>query len=138
MAVRQPVRTAASAVALVGAVLGPVCLLAFPGPGSWTAADLKGAWVILPGLAFLASPFLAFLLAARLSTTRAGAALVLALALAALLFGGLVYGDAVRRKNFLLLLLFVGVPMVQWLMALPALVAALVLRRRKPPVTTAR
>ena len=74
----------------------------------------------------------AFLLAARLARTRAGASVVAALALVALLFGALIYGDAVLRKDFVLLFLFAGVPTVQWLMALPAVVAALVLRPKKP------
>lgn len=129
---RNPARTVASAIAVVGALLGPVCLLAFPGLGSWSADDLPGAWVLLPALLFVASPFAAFLLAARLSRTTAGAAVVAALALVALLFGALIYGDAVLRKDFVLLLLFAGVPTVQWLMALPAVVAALVLRPKKP------
>lgn len=129
---RNPARAAATAIAIVGALLGPICLLAFPGLGTWSADDLPGAWVLLPTLLFVASPFAAFLLAARLSRTKAGAAVVAALALVALLFGGLIYGDAVIRKSFVLLLLFAGVPTVQWLMALPALVAALVLRPKKP------
>lgn len=129
---RNPARAAATAIAIVGALFGPICLLAFPGLGTWSADDLPGAWVLLPTLLFVASPFAAFLLAARLSRTKAGAAVVAALALVALLFGGLIYGDAVIRKSFVLLLLFAGVPTVQWLMALPAVVAALVLRRRKP------
>ncbi len=129
---RNPARTVATGIAVVGALFGPICLLAFPGLGSWTAEDLPAAWVLLPALLFVASPFAAFLLAARLSRTTAGAAVVAALALVALLFGALIYGDAVLRKNFVLLLLFAGVPTVQWLMALPAVVAALVLRRRTP------
>ena len=129
---RNPVRTAATAISVVGAVLGPLGLVAFPGLASWRAEDLSGAGILIPALVFLASPFAAFLLAARLARTRAGAAVVATLALLATLFGALVYGDAVLRKNFVLLLLFAGVPMVQWLMALPALVAALVLRGRNP------
>jgi hypothetical protein len=128
---RNPARTVATGIAVVGALFGPICLLAFPGLGSWTAEDLPAAWVLLPALLFVASPFAAFLLAARLSRTTAGAAVVAALALVALLFGALIYGDAVLRKSFVLLLLFAGVPMVQWLMALPAVVAALVLRPKK-------
>lgn len=128
---RNPARTAATAIAVVGALFGPICLLAFPGLGAWSADDLPGAWVLLPALLFVASPFAAFLLAARLSRTTAGAAVVAALGLVALLFGALIYGDAVLRKDFVLLLLFAGVPTVQWLMALPAVVAALVLRPRK-------
>lgn len=128
---RNPARSVATAIAIVGALFGPLCLLAFPGLGSWTTEDLPGARVLLPALFFVTSPFAAFLLAARLSRTTAGAAVVAALALVALLFGALIYGDAVLRKSFVLLLLFVGVPMVQWLMALPAIVGALVLRRRK-------
>ena len=128
---RNPARTVATAIAVVGALLGPVCLLAFPGLGSWSAEDLPGAWVLLPALLFVASPFAAFLLAARLARTTAGAAVVAALALVALLFGALIYGDAVLRKDFVLLLLFAGVPTVQWLMAFPAVVAALVLRPKK-------
>jgi len=129
---RTRLRTVATGLAVVGALFGPVCLLAFPGPGSWSADDLPGAWVLLPALLFVASPFAAFLVAARLARTTAGAAVVAALALVALLFGALIYGDAVLRKDFVLLLLFAGVPTVQWLMALPAVVAALVLRPKKP------
>lgn len=129
---RNPARTVATGIAIVGALFGPACLLAFPGLGSWSADDLPGAWVLLPALLFLASPFAAFLLAARLSRTTAGAAVVAALALVALLFGGLIYGDAVVRKSFVPLLLFAGVPTVQWLMAIPAVVAALVLRPKEP------
>ncbi len=129
---RNPARSVATGIAVVGALFGPICLLAFPGLGSWSVEDLPGSWVLLPALLFVASPFAAFLLAARLSRTTAGAAVVAALALVALLFGALIYGDAVLRKNFVLLLLFAGVPTVQWLMALPAVVAALVLRRRTP------
>ena len=80
----------------------------------------------------MASPFAAFLLAARLSRTKAGAAVVAALALVAVLFGALFYVWAAVRKDFILLLASVGVPATQWLMALPAVVAALVLRRREP------
>lgn len=129
---RNPARTAATLLSIAGALFGPICLLAFPGLGSWSADELPDAKVLLPALLFVASPFAAFLLAARLSRTTAGAAVVAALALVAFLFGGLIYGDAALRKSFVLLLLFVGVPMVQWLVALPAVVAALVLRRRKP------
>ncbi len=128
----NPVRAAATAISAVGAVLGPLGLVAFPGLASWRAEDLSGAGWLIPALVFLASPFAAFLLAARLARTRAGAAVVAALALLAALFGALIYGDAVLKKNFVLLLLFAGVPMVQWLMALAALVAALVLRGRRP------
>ena len=39
--------------------------------------------------------------------------------------------DAALRKDFVLLLASVGVPAVQWLMAFPAVVAALVLRPKK-------
>jgi hypothetical protein len=127
-------RAAATAISAVGALLGPLCLLAFPGLTSWRPEDLPGAAVLVPALLFVASPFAAFLVAARLSRTTAGAGVVAALALVALLFGALIYGDAVLRKSFVLLLLFAGVPMVQWLMALPAVVAALVLRRRAPPL----
>ncbi|MCL4810249.1 MAG: hypothetical protein KJ062_21015, partial [Thermoanaerobaculia bacterium] len=79
----------------------------------------------------MASPFAAFLVAARLSRTKAGAAVVAALALVAVLFGALFYVDAALRKDFVLLLASVGVPAVQWLMALPAVVLALVLRPRR-------
>lgn len=129
---RNPARTVATTIAIVGALLGPVCLLAFPGLGSWSADDLPGAWVLLPALLFVASPFAAFLVAARLARTTAGASVVAALALVALLFGALIYGDTVLRKDFVLLLLFAGVPTVQWLMALPAVVAALALRPKRP------
>lgn len=129
---RNPVRTAATAISAVGAVLGPLGLVAFPGLTSWRAEDFAGAGILIPALVFLASPFAGFLLAARLSRTKAGAAVVAVLALVAALVGALIYGDAVVRKNFVLLLLFAGVPMLQWLMALPALVAALVLRGRRP------
>ena len=129
---RNLVRTAATVISAVGAVLGPLGLLAFPGLTSWRPEDLPGAGALIPALVFLASPFAGFLLAARLSRTKAGAAVVAVLALVAALVGALIYGDAVVRKNFVLLLLFAGVPMLQWLMALPALVAALVLRGRNP------
>ena len=84
----------------------------------------------------MASPFAAFLLAARLSKTKAGAGVVAALALVAVLFGALFYVDATLREDFVLLLASVGVPAVQWLMAFPAVVAALVLRPKK--TSTAR
>lgn len=132
---RSPVRIVAYAISAVGALSGPVSFLAFPGFGAWGREDLQGAGVLALAALIMASPFAAFLLAARLSRTTAGAAVVAALALVAVLFGALFYLDAALRKDFVLLLASVGVPAVQWLMALPALVAALVLRRRKPAVT---
>jgi hypothetical protein len=57
---------------------------------------------------------------------------VAALAFAAVLFGALFYVDAALRKDLVLLLASIGVPAVQWLMAMPAVVAALVLRPKKP------
>jgi len=128
---RTPVRTVAYAVSAAGALVGPVSFLAFPGIGTWKSEDLQGAWVLLLAALFMASPFAGFLLAARLSRTRAGAAVVAALALVAVLFGALFYVDAALRKDFVLLLVSVGVPAVQWLMAIPAVVAALVLRPKK-------
>jgi len=112
--------------------MGPVSYLSFPGFGSWKGEDLQGAWVLLLASLVMASPFAAFLLAARLSRTTAGAAVVAALALVAVLFGALFYVWAAFRKDFILLLASVGVPATQWLMALPAVVAALVLRPKKP------
>lgn len=127
---RSPARTVATGIAIVGALTGPVSFLAFPGFGTWTNEDLPGVGVLALAALFMASPFMAFLLAARLAKTTAGAAVVAALALVAALFGGLIHVDAALRKDFVLLLVSVGVPGVQWLMALPALVAALVPRRR--------
>ncbi len=128
---RNPVRTVAYAISAVGALIGPASFLAFPGFGAWGREDLQGAGVLVLAALFMASPFAVFLLAARLSKTRAGAAVVAALALVALLFGALFYVDAALRKDFVLLLASVGVPAVQWLMAFPAVVAALVLRPKK-------
>ena len=128
---RNPARTVATVIAIVGALTGPVSFLSFPGFGAWKGEDLQGAWVLLLASLFMASPFAAFLLAARLSKTRAGAAVVAALALVAVLFGALIYVDAALRKDFVLLVVSVGVPGVQWLMALPAVVAALVLRPKR-------
>ena len=128
---RNPARTVATVIAIVGALTGPVSFLSFPGFGAWKGEDLQGAWVLLLASLFMASPFAAFLVAARLSRTKAGAAVVAALALVAVLFGALFYVDAALRKDFVLLLASVGVPAVQWLMALPAVVAALVLRPKK-------
>ncbi len=128
---RNPARIAACAISVVGALMGPVSFLSFPGFGAWKGEDLQGAWVLLLASLFMASPFAAFLVAARLSRTKAGAAVVAALALVAVLFGALFYVDAALRKDFVLLLASVGVPAVQWLMALPAVVAALVLRPKK-------
>lgn len=128
---RNPARTAAMVIAIVGALTGPVSFLAFPGFGAWTSEDLQGAGVLALAALVMASPFAAFLLAARLSKTRAGAAVVAALALVAVLIGALFYVDAALRKDLVLLLASVGVPAVQWLMALPAVVAALVLRPKK-------
>ncbi len=130
--VRNPVRTVATGLAVVGALTGPVSFLAFPGFGAWKGEDLQGAWVLALAALVMASPFVAFLAAARLSRTKAGAAVVAALALVAVLFGALFYVDAALRKDFVLLVASVGVPAVQWLMALPAVVAALVLRPKKP------
>ena len=79
----------------------------------------------------MASPFAAFLLAARLSKTNAAAAVVASLALVAVVLGLLFYVWAAIGKDFLILLASVGVPGIQWLMALPAVVAALVLRPKK-------
>ncbi len=129
---RNPARAVAALVAIVGALTGPVSFLAFPGFGAWGRDDLASAWVLVPAMLFMASPFAAFLLAARLSRTTAGSAVVAALALVAVLFGALFYVDAALRKDFVLLLASVGVPAAQWLMALPAVVAALVLRTRRP------
>ena len=128
---RNPARTVATVIAIVGALTGPVSFLSFPGFGAWRSEDLQGAWVLVLASLFMASPFAAFLLAARLSKTRAGAAVVAALALVAVLFGALIYVDAALRKDFVLLVVSVGVPGVQWLMALPAVVAALVLRPKR-------
>jgi len=128
---RNPVRTVAYAISAVGALIGPASCLAFPGFGAWGHEDLQGAGVLVLAALFMASPFAVFLLAARLSKTRAGAAVVASLALVALLFGALFYVDAALRKDFVLLLASVGVPAVQWLMAFPAVVAALVLRPKK-------
>lgn len=128
---RNAARTAATAIAVVGALTGPVSLLAFPGFGAWRGEDLQGVGVLALASLVMASPFAAFLLAARLAKTKAGAAVVAALALVAVLFGALIYVDAALRKDFVLLLVSVGVPGVQWLMALPAVVAALVLGRRR-------
>ncbi len=128
---RNPVRVAAYAISAVGALTGPVSYLSFPGFGAWKGEDLQGAWVLLLACLFMASPFAAFLLAARLSRTKAGAAVVAALALVAVLFGALFYVWAALRKDLILLLASVGVPGTQWLMALPAVVAALVLRPRR-------
>ncbi|MBK6404672.1 MAG: hypothetical protein IPF66_06335 [Holophagales bacterium] len=128
---RNPARTVATVIAIVGALTGPVSFLSFPGFGAWKGEDLQGAWVLVLASLFMASPFAAFLLAARLSKTRAGAAVVAALALVAVLFGALIYVDAALRKDFVLLVVSVGVPGVQWLMALPAVVAALVLRPKR-------
>ena len=131
---RTPIRTAATVISAVGALMGPISFLAFPGFGSWTSEDLPAAGVLALAALFMASPFAAFLLAARLSKTKAGAAVVAALALVAVLFGALFYVDAALRKDFVLLLASVGVPAVQWLMAFPAVVAALVLRPTKASV----
>ncbi|MBK9374967.1 MAG: hypothetical protein IPN03_14890 [Holophagales bacterium] len=128
---RNPARTVATVIAIVGALTGPVSFLSFPGFGAWKGEDLQGAWVLLLASLFMASPFAPFLLAARLSKTKAGAAVVAALALVAVLFGALIYVDAALRKDFVLLVVSVGVPGVQWLMALPAVVAALVLRPKR-------
>ena len=133
---RNPARTVATVIAIVGALTGPVSFLAFPSFGTWTSEDLPGAGVVALAALFMASPFAAFLFAARLSKTRVGAAVVAALALVAVLFGALFYVDAALRKDFVLLLASVGVPAVQWLMAFPAVVAALVLRPKK--TSTAR
>ena len=129
---RDPVKVAAYVVSAFGALLGPFCLLAFPGFGAWTGSIVKDVWAVVPAMLILASPFAAFLLAARLARTRAGAAVVLARGVVATLFGALIYIDAVVRKNVFLLLAFVGIPAVQWLLALPAIVGALVLRPKKP------
>ncbi len=128
---RTPIRAVAYVISAVGALVGPVSFLAFPGFGAWGSQDLEGAGVLALAALLMASPFAAFLLAARLSKTKTGAAVVAALALVAVLFGALFYADAALRKDFVLLLASVGVPTVQWLMALPAVVAALVLRPRK-------
>ncbi len=124
-------RVVAYALSAVGALVGPFSLLAFPGFGAWGREDLQGAGVLAIAALIMASPFAAFLVAARLSRTKAGAAVVAALALVAVLFGALFYVDAALRKDFVLLLASVGVPAVQWLMALPAVVLALVLRPRR-------
>lgn len=133
---RDPVKVAAYVVSAFGALLGPFCLFAFPGLGAWTGTTVKDAWVVVPAMLILASPFAAFFLAAHLARTRAGAAVVLAFGVVATLFGALIYVDAVVRKNVFLLLAFVGIPAVQWLMALPAVVGALVLRPKKPAVAS--
>ena len=129
---RNPARIVAYVISAVGALMGPVSFLSIPGFGAWTGEDLQGAWVLALASLLMASPFAAFLLAARLSKTPAAALVVAALALVAVLFGALFYVWAAIRKDFLLLLASVGVPGTQWLMALPAVVAALVLRPKKP------
>ncbi|HPA50275.1 MAG TPA: hypothetical protein PLP50_01625 [Thermoanaerobaculia bacterium] len=128
---RNPARIVAYVTSAVGALTGPVSFLAFPGFGVWTTEDLPGAGVVALAALVMASPFAAFLLAARLSKSRTGAAVVAALALVAVLFGALYYVWAAVEKNVLILLASVGVPAVQWLMALPAVVAALVLRPKR-------
>lgn len=129
---RNPARVVAYVISAVGALMGPVSYLSVPGFGAFTGEDLQGAWVLALASLLMASPFAAFLLAARLSKTPAAAWVVAALALVAVLFGALFYVWAAIRKDFLLLLASVGVPGTQWLMALPAVVAALALRPKKP------
>ncbi len=128
---RNPARIAAYAISVVGALTGPVSVLSFPGFGTWKGEDLQGAGVLALASLFMASPFAAFLLAARLSKTNAAAAVVASLALVAVVLGLLFYVWAAIGKDFLILLASVGVPGIQWLMALPAVVAALVLRPKK-------
>ncbi len=129
---RNPVRIVAYAISVLGALMGPVSYLSFPGFGTWKSEDFHGIGALALASFLMASPFAAFLLAARLSKTKAAAAVVAALALVAVLFGALFYVWAAIEKDFLLLLASVGVPGTQWLMALPAVVAALVLRPKKP------
>lgn len=132
---RAPLKVAAFLASALGAAVGPVCILAFGEVETWTASDMKDAGVLVPALLWIASPYAAFFLAAGLSRTRAAAGVVLALSLVATLFGGLIYVNVTVRRNVVLLVLFAAVPQVQWLVGLAALVAALVLRRRKPAAT---
>ena len=44
---RNPARTVATVIAIVGALTGPVSFLSFPGFGAWRSEDLQGAWVLV-------------------------------------------------------------------------------------------
>ena len=121
--------------ALVASGLGAAAMLGFvvwkAAPWDWHAGDPGLGPVALT--AFVVSPYLPLLLAAALSKTKAAAAVVLALSFVATLLGAASYGDAfLRHESPVYLLIFLGVPALQWLGGLAALVAALVLRGRTP------
>lgn len=120
--------------ALVASVLGAAVMAAFflwkMTPWQLTSAD--PVFGVLAVGVLVVSPCAAFLLAAAVSRTKAGAGVVLALSLVATVLGTVVYVDAfLRHESPVFVLLFVSVPVVQWGIGIAAIVAAFVLRGRQ-------
>lgn len=96
----------------------------------WTAP----AGSVLPALllvGWVVSPFGPLLVAASRSRSKGGAAVVLALGIAATLIGASVYADAfLRHDSPAYALLFLSVPVIQWGIGAVALAAAAVLDQR--------
>ena len=120
--------------ALVVSALGAAVMAAFvlwkTTPWQLTAADFVLGVVALG--AFVVSPYAAFLLAAALSRTKAGAGVVFALSLVATVLGTVVYADAfLRHEGPVYALLFLSIPALQWGIGVAAIIAAVVLRRRQ-------
>jgi hypothetical protein len=95
----------------------------------WQLSSTDSVFGVVALGAFVVSPYAAFLLAAALSRTKAGAGVVLALSLLATVLGTVVYADAfLRHESPAYALLFLSIPVVQWGIGVAAIVASVVLR----------
>jgi hypothetical protein len=120
--------------ALVVSGLGAAVMAAFVlwKTAPWQLAPADSVFGVVALGAFVVSPYAAFLLAAALSLTKAGSGVVLALSLVATGLGTVVYADAfLRHESPAYALLFVSIPVLQWGLGVAAIVAAVVLRRRR-------
>lgn len=121
--------------AFAAALLGGAVMLAFAlwKTTPWQLGPADPVFGVLALVAFVVSPFAAFLIAAAISQTKSGAGVVLALSLVATLVGAAVYADAfLRHESPVYALLFLSIPVVQWGIGVAAIVAAVVLRARRP------
>ena len=120
--------------AFVASVFGAAVMAAFVlwKTAPWQLAPAEPVFGAVALVAFVVSPYVAFLLAAALSRTKAGAGVVLALSLVATMLGTVVYADAfLRHESPVYAFLFVAVPVLQWGIGVAAIVAAAVLRGRR-------
>ncbi len=120
--------------AFVASAFGAAVMAAFVlwKTAPWQLAPADPFFGVVALGAFVVSPYVAFLLAAALSRTRAGAGVVLALSLVATMLGTVVYVDAfLRHESPVYAFLFVAVPVLQWGVGVAAIVAAVALRGRQ-------